>query len=51
MQPVNIMGLEENFDQLCRHVFPDGLKAGLVTDKDGVVILKSNLNIYIFFYI
>ncbi|KAG2219312.1 hypothetical protein INT45_003134 [Circinella minor] len=35
------MGLEETFDQLCRQVFPDGLKAGLVTDKDGVVILKS----------
>ncbi|KAI9498056.1 mitogen-activated protein kinase [Zychaea mexicana] len=35
------MGLEESFDQLCRQVFPDGLKAGLITDKDGVVILKS----------
>ncbi|KAI8141688.1 mitogen-activated protein kinase [Fennellomyces sp. T-0311] len=35
------MGLEETFDQLCRQVFADGLKAGLITDKDGVVILKS----------
>ena len=35
------MGIEETFDQACRQVFADGLKAGLVTDKDGVVILKS----------
>ncbi|KAL1930830.1 hypothetical protein VTP01DRAFT_9967 [Rhizomucor pusillus] len=34
------MTIEESFQTLCQSVFPDGLKAALVTDKDGVAILK-----------
>lgn len=37
------MTIEESFQTLCQSVFPDGLKAALVTDKDGVAILKCML--------
>ncbi|KAF7731388.1 hypothetical protein EC973_000196 [Apophysomyces ossiformis] len=34
------MTLEKTFEQLCDRFFLDGLKAAMVTDRDGVVILK-----------
>lgn len=36
------MAIEKSFEDLCQQVFTQGLKAALVTDKDGVVILKCS---------
>ncbi|KAI9315560.1 mitogen-activated protein kinase [Dichotomocladium elegans] len=35
--------MEDSLHQLCEQAFPEGLKAALITDKDGVMIMKCKL--------
>lgn len=33
--------MESNFNQMCSRLFYSGLLVAMVTDRDGVIILKS----------
>ncbi|KAI8371765.1 Ragulator complex protein LAMTOR3 [Radiomyces spectabilis] len=35
------MTLEARYDEACQRLFPEGLRAAIVTDRDGVIIMQS----------